>query len=449
MSRLSRCLRPAWVVSLVLAMVLSSCSAGVRPPLPTAGPATALAPAPTSTALAPTSTALAPTSTALAPTPTAPAPTPTASVPTSTAPVLTATALVPTLTALASTPVPAAAVDWEVAFTSPIAPPDTDASRHHGGLDDKLVALIRRAVRTVDVADYDFDLADVAQAMAEDAQRGVRVRMVTDSDTLDNIKDKDIQAAFKTLKDANIEVVPDRRQPIMHNKFTVVDGEWVETGSWNYTDGDTYHLNNNLAIFHSTELADNYTAEFEKMFTQRKFGPNKPKGVPHPVLQIGDLAVQNYFAAEDGVARHVVDAVAQAQQSIHFLAFSYTHDGLGAAMLARHQDAQVDVQGVFETTGSNTQFSEYGKLKQAGLEVYQDGNPYVMHHKIILIDGHVTIFGSFNFSENADKDNDENLLIVDSPTFAAPFEQEYQRMRELARNPPARQKQTTGVREKP
>ena len=96
------------------------------------------------------------------------------------------------------------------------------------------------------------------------------------------------------------------------------------------------------------------------------------------------------------------------------------------------------MQGVFETTGSNTPFSEYGKMKQAGLDVYQDGNPYVMHHKVILLDDRVTIFGSFNFSENADKDNDENLLIVTDPAFTAQFEQEYQRVLAVAKNPPAK-----------
>jgi phosphatidylserine/phosphatidylglycerophosphate/cardiolipin synthase-like enzyme len=334
-------------------------------------------------------------------------------------------------------PVAAGSDAWQVAFTTPLAPPDTDRSKHRGSLDDKLVALIDRATRTVDVADYDFDLADVAQAMANAAKRGARVRMVTDSDTLENTRDADIQAAFATLKDARIPIVPDSRQPIMHNKFTVVDGEWVETGSWNYTDGDTYHLNNNLAIFHSKELADNYTSEFEKMFVQKKFGPNKPKGVPHPSLQIAGMPVENYFAAEDGVADHVIQKINQARKKIHFLAFSFTHDRMGRAMIDRH-NAGAEVQGVFETTGSNTPFSEYGKMKQAGLDVYQDGNPYVMHHKIILLDDHITVFGSFNFSDNADKDNDENLLVVDNPEFTAQFEQEYQRVLSVARNPPAR-----------
>jgi phosphatidylserine/phosphatidylglycerophosphate/cardiolipin synthase-like enzyme len=275
-------------------------------------------------------------------------------------------------------------------------------------------------------------------------QRGVKVRMVTDAETPGNTKNAPIQAAFKKLRDASIPIVTDspRRSALMHNKFTVVDGEWVQTGSWNYTDGDTYRLNNNQAIFHSRDLADNYTAEFEKMFTQKKFGASKPKGVPHPSLEIDGMPIENYFAAEDGVAARLVERLMQAQHKIHFLAFSFTHDAMGQAMLARKQ-AGLEVQGVFETTGSNTQFSEYPKMKQAGLEVYQDGNPYVMHHKVILLDDHITIFGSFNFSNNADQDNDENLLIVDDPTFTGHFEQEFQRVLAAAKNPPARKQPTS------
>ena len=175
---------------------------------------------------------------------------------------------------------------WQVAFTAPVSPPDNDPAKHHGSLDDKLVGLMNRATRTLDVADYDFDLANVAQAMAKAAQRGVRVRMVTDSDTLDNAKDAEVQAAFKTLRDASMPIVPDSRPPIMHNKFMVVDGEWVWTGSWNWTTGDTYRLNNNAIKIVSGQLAQNYTAEFEKMFVQRSFGPSKPAGGTEPLVTL-------------------------------------------------------------------------------------------------------------------------------------------------------------------
>lgn len=327
---------------------------------------------------------------------------------------------------------PASAAPWEVAFTSPLIP--DDPARHSGGLDARLAALMDAAAATLDVAVYDFDLATVAEAMARAARRGVQVRMVTDSDTLGNTRDRRVQAAFRVVREAGIPVVPDERPAIMHHKFTVVDGEAVQTGSWNYTDGDTYRLNNNLAVFRSRELARNYAAEFEKLFTQRRFGPAKPAGVPHPSVELDGLRVQTLFAPQDRVAARLVEVVSRAQRRVHFLAFSFTHDGLGRAMLARAQ-AGVEVQGVFERTGSSTRFSEYHRLREAGLEVYQDGSPYAMHHKVILVDDRLTAFGSYNFSDNADRDNDENLLLVEGAEFAAQFEQEFQRMLALAKHP--------------
>jgi phosphatidylserine/phosphatidylglycerophosphate/cardiolipin synthase-like enzyme len=52
-----------------------------------------------------------------------------------------------------------------------------------------------------------------------------------------------------------------------------------------------------------------------------------------------------------------------------------------------------------------------------------------------VLDGRTTVFGSFNFSDSADRDNDENCLIVDDPAFAALFLAETDRMLALARNP--------------
>jgi phosphatidylserine/phosphatidylglycerophosphate/cardiolipin synthase-like enzyme len=330
------------------------------------------------------------------------------------------------------TPQAAQAGSWyQLFFTTPKYPDKKDY--HQGGIDTQLVAFINTATQTIDLADYDFDLENVAKALAQAASRGVRVRMVTDTDTLTNDDDQ-VQHAFGILKKAKIPIVDDQRGPIMHNKFMVVDGAAVWTGSWNFTDGDTYHLNNNAIRIASAQLAQNYTAEFEKMFVDRKFGPNKPAGVPYPTLTIDGISIENYFAAEDKVTSHIVAQLKQAKQSIHFLAFSFTSDPIGKAMLDRAK-AGVTVQGVFETTGSETKFSEFGRMKKAGLDVLQDGNPYVMHQKVIIIDGRKVLFGSFNFSSNAESDNDENLLIVDDPVMAQAFEAEFQRVRAVALNP--------------
>jgi phosphatidylserine/phosphatidylglycerophosphate/cardiolipin synthase-like enzyme len=325
-----------------------------------------------------------------------------------------------------------ASADWYQLFFSTPKYPDKK-EYHHGGIDEQLVAFINTATKTIDLADYDFDLENVANALAQAANRGVRVRMVTDTDTLTN-DDPKVQKAFGILKQANIPIVDDQRPAIMHNKFMVVDQAAIWTGSWNFTDGDTYRLNNNAIRIASPELAQNYTAEFEKMFVAHKFGPRKPAGVPHPILTLNGVHVENYFAPEDKVANRVAQRLAQAQQSIHFLAFSFTSDVLGKAVIERAK-AGIEVKGVFETTGSETQFSELAPMKKAGIDVLQDGNPYSMHHKVFIIDGRTVIFGSYNFSSNADTDNDENLLIVDDPALAQAFEAEFQRVRDVALNP--------------
>jgi phosphatidylserine/phosphatidylglycerophosphate/cardiolipin synthase-like enzyme len=109
------------------------------------------------------------------------------------------------------------------------------------------------------------------------------------------------------------------------------------------------------------------------------------------------------------------------------LAFSFTQDDIGEAMLNR-AEAGVKVQGVFETTGSETDFSYYPIMLSEGLQVRQDGNPRVMHHKVIIIDRDTVVFGSYNFSQNANDSNDENLLIVYDPTFAQAFVREFEKV---------------------
>jgi phosphatidylserine/phosphatidylglycerophosphate/cardiolipin synthase-like enzyme len=105
-------------------------------------------------------------------------------------------------------------------------------------------------------------------------------------------------------------------------------------------------------------------------------------------------------------------------------------------MILERAKAGVKVRGVFENTGSDTAYSEYGGMKKAGLDVWQDGNPYLMHHKIFIVDGKTVVLGSFNFSENAETQNDENLLIVDDPSLAQQFTAEFGRVYDQAKNPP-------------
>jgi phosphatidylserine/phosphatidylglycerophosphate/cardiolipin synthase-like enzyme len=86
------------------------------------------------------------------------------------------------------------------------------------------------------------------------------------------------------------------------------------------------------------------------------------------------------------------------------------------------------VEGVFESRGAESEYSQYGPLRDAGLQVWKDGNPAVMHHKVIIIDRAIVIMGSFNYSASADESNDENLLIIYDPQIAAQYLEEFDRV---------------------
>jgi len=310
--------------------------------------------------------------------------------------------------------------DWyQLYFTSPQYP-DEPANRIHT-IKDGLIQVLNSAQRSLDIAIYELNLDDVGDAILAARDRGITVRMVTDTDELEELE------TLIRLEEEGIPIVPDNRGAIMHNKFVVVDGQAVWTGSWNFTVNDTYRNNNHAIYIRSPELAQNYTVEFEEMFNTNAFGPTSPANTPNPKLQLGDTLIETCFASEDECGSQLAALINQAQQNIRFMAFSFTHEGIGQAVEAKAR-AGLAVQGVFETRGSETEHSEFGRMRQQQLDVWQDGNPYTLHHKVFIIDERAVAFGSFNFSANADDSNDENMLIIHNPELARQFLSEFKRV---------------------
>ena len=214
----------------------------------------------------------------------------------------------------------------------------------------------------------------------------------------------------------------------MHDKFTIIDRQEVWTGSMNYTITDGYRNNNNLARLRSTQLAESYTTEFEEMFVNDQFGPGSPANTPHPAVTIDNVRLEVCFAPDDGCAAKLVGLLESAQKSVHFLAFSFTADDLADAIIERIE-AGVQVTGVMEETQvKSNSGTEFNRLRSAGAEVRLDGNPRNMHHKVLIIDEHTVVFGSYNFSFFAETRNDENLIVVQDPRIAARFMEEFEKV---------------------
>jgi len=68
-------------------------------------------------------------------------------------------------------------------------------------------------------------------------------------------------------------------------------------------------------------------------------------------------------------------------------------------------------------------------------DVLEDSNCYILHHKAIIIDERTVITGSYSFTNSAERDNDENLVIVDDLALARMYLQEFQRAYARAQAP--------------
>jgi phosphatidylserine/phosphatidylglycerophosphate/cardiolipin synthase-like enzyme len=290
-------------------------------------------------------------------------------------------------------------------------------------LDRVLVQKLGTAKSSIDAALHEIDSERIAQALIAVHQRGVRVRVVTEDDYID-------EASIEALQAAGVPIVSDKgNSGLMHNKFLVVDRRFIWTGSFNTTDNGAYKNNNNTIWIDSTELAENFTHAFLDMFERKQFGRGTRSPVPHPVVTMPDgTRVRTAFAPDYDVARYIVNELRQAEKSIYFMAFSFTHDGIGTVMKKRFQDG-LDVRGVFESRGANSPHAEYASMKTLGMAVIKDTNKWTMHHKVIIIDGKTVITGSFNFSNNASRINDENVLILQgNKDIATLYTQEWQRV---------------------
>lgn len=333
------------------------------------------------------------------------------------------TATVAGITVDVVTPVSETA-EFPVYFTSPVRP---YKGQKDGGIENHLIDLIDNAKTSVDAAVFEFDLEDVTQALIRAKERGVLVRVVYDNE----YSDPDPQMG--KLSDAGIVTIPDDRSAYMHNKFFVFDSYCVWTGSFNISVNAAFKNNENAIVICDQNIAENYGAEFVEMFGG-SFGPKSPSDTPHPRLTVEGVSIENYFAPEDKVMSKIIAAVSESKKSVHFMAFSFTDNDLSKTMIDL-MDRGVEVAGIFESRGATTASSECNTLVKSNARIGLDGNPYTFHHKVIIVDGSVVIFGSFNFTANANEQNDENLLVIYSSSLAEKFEQEFQ-SRLAESNPP-------------
>jgi phosphatidylserine/phosphatidylglycerophosphate/cardiolipin synthase-like enzyme len=311
---------------------------------------------------------------------------------------------------------------FELYFTNPASPLSPQGT---GGVDGPIVEAIDAARLSVDVAAYSLSLNSIRNALLRAHDRGATIRVVMESENMD-------RSDPQILIEQGIPVIGDNRDGLMHDKFIIIDKAEVWLGSMNFTDGGAYDDNNNLIRLHSTKIVENYIKEFEEMFIDDKFGEEIVPETPNPTVTVDGIRIDNYFSPDDGVLAALLPVLESAQESIYFLAYSFTSNQLGD-IVRQKAEAGLTVAGVMddEQVRSN-QGTEFDPFRQAELDVRMDGIDGLMHHKVFIVDETIVVLGSYNFSQSAEERNDENLMIIYDPVIAQQFMFEFQRIHERA-----------------
>lgn len=324
-------------------------------------------------------------------------------------------------------------------------------------LEQALLDALNGATSTIDAAIYDFDRESVLNALLAAKARGVAIRLVGDDDARASDKSR---AAFDAVLGAGIPVVFDgpvstaqntvltapfaqlaaegadpaaidemATSRIMHDKYFIIDGQRLWTGSVNMSDTDLTLNHNHALLFDNANVVAIYQSDFDQMFADR-FGNEKSPTITTTVV-IDAMQMSIAFAAQDSPIDAIIAEIDAAQESIDFAIFFFTHDGVRDALLRAYQRG-VLIRGLWDNLGSKDGSSDNDALCEAGIAIKIENTRGIMHHKMMVIDAQGAnprvIAGSLNWTMSGTRYNNENTLILRDQAVADAFASAFQRM---------------------
>ncbi len=352
--------------------------------------------------------------------------------------------------------------------------------------DVRLAQLIDAARKEVYWAMYGFARASIRDSVLRAVTRGLDVQLAGDAGTYSYGESGYVQFEDLLRRYPNAKLVAGNSQSIQHNKFCVIDRRYVMTGTGNITDSEIDRNYNVWVIIESKEMAEDFINDHQQMMAGR-FGHAKDRVDYNNVFNVGGVKVETYFSPQEDAMSRFLQAVAEAQTSINFAIFAFTHDQLGRLFIQKHKqftaqnaadggsrkvsgimdrsqlthNQYVEVYRIGTSCGHTYGFEAGGGAINGGttnaftaawntpassntrcyapFDLRIDGNEnsnYVgdwqagggrLHAKTIVIDAGTPnaklLLGSFNWSPNANNNNDENLIVIHSPAIVERFMQ--------------------------
>jgi len=210
----------------------------------------------------------------------------------------------------------------------------------------------------------------------------------------------------------------------------------VWMGSANFTDGAWTRQENNIVRLRSTALAAAYEKDFEEMWDKAAISKAGKGDTGETTVDGASVAWE--FSPGDGKAidKHLASLAGAAESKLRIASMVITSPALLDALTAAI-DRGVELDGIYDggemkgvkkdwekyaakgSTASKAKLAAFAKL--ATKLVAKPSAPYspegphdFMHNKTLVKDEELVVTGSYNFSENAEGNAENQLTIADA-----------------------------------
>ena len=151
---------------------------------------------------------------------------------------------------------------------------------------------------------------------------------------------------------------------------------------------------------------------------------NNNSQIDHEPVLIGTSEVNVCFTPPKGCGKVITNLITKAKESIYVQAYGMTSNEIVDELLKAHSRG-VKVRVLLDKSNLSDKHSKMRQMQKAGIDVGIDRVPGIAHNKVMIIDKHIVITGSFNFTKSADIRNAENVIIINDSKVADKYLQNW------------------------
>ena len=126
--------------------------------------------------------------------------------------------------------------------------------------------------------------------------------------------------------------------------------------------------------------------------------------------------------------KKLVKYISMAKKSIDLCIFSFTNDDLANEILEAHKRG-VKCRIITDDEAMKGKGADTQRMADGGIPCRTDrAETYHMHNKFMIVDQTFLVTGSFNWTFQAGKSNQENVIVVDGKYYIEKYHQEFNKL---------------------